>query len=136
MAPGEPACVQWAKDPLGSISRTGVNCLLITNRSQAAGRSFATPMHAPCHWPLAISTRTERLTWCGYQAAGKGLLTIHRGNPDAIFANAPEAKRRKADGTFTEAAFLSPGSTQTFSSVSVSNGSFTVTLDLAPTPFP
>lgn len=43
---------------------------------------------------------------CSYTAAGKGLLTIHRGNPDAIFANTPEAKQRKAGGTFTDAAFL------------------------------
>ena len=44
----------------------------------------------------------------GYRVAGKGLLAIHRGNADAIFANTPEAKQRKADGTFTDAAFLSP----------------------------
>jgi hypothetical protein len=44
----------------------------------------------------------------GYRVAGKGLLAIHRGNPDAISANTPEAKKRKADGTFTEAAFLTP----------------------------
>ncbi len=44
----------------------------------------------------------------GYRVAGKGLLVIHRGNADAIFANTAEAKQRKADGTFTDAAFLSP----------------------------
>ncbi len=45
----------------------------------------------------------------GYaDAAGKGLLTLHRGNVDSIYPNAPGALKRKAAGTFTDAPFLSP----------------------------
>jgi hypothetical protein len=43
----------------------------------------------------------------GYAYAGHGIVTIHRGNVDSIYPNAPEAQRRKADGTFTAAPFLS-----------------------------
>jgi len=52
----------------------------------------------------------------GYRVAGKGLLAIHRGNADAILANPPEAKQRKADGAFTDAAFLSPAAEFTLDS--------------------
>ncbi|HWP45273.1 MAG TPA: hypothetical protein VNO14_18670, partial [Blastocatellia bacterium] len=38
-----------------------------------------------------------------------GLLTFYRGNPDAIYPNSAEAKKRKAAGSFTDAPFLSPG---------------------------
>ncbi|MEN3332392.1 MAG: hypothetical protein V7641_1757 [Blastocatellia bacterium] len=44
---------------------------------------------------------------CGYAGAGGGILTLHRGNVDAIYPNAPEAKQRKAAGTFTDSPFLS-----------------------------
>ena len=39
---------------------------------------------------------------------GGGIVTFLRGNVDSIYPNAPEAKQRKAEGTFTDAPFLSP----------------------------
>jgi Raf kinase inhibitor-like YbhB/YbcL family protein len=39
---------------------------------------------------------------------GAGLLTLHRGNVDAIYPNSPQAQQRKAEGTFTDVPFLSP----------------------------
>lgn len=45
----------------------------------------------------------------GYQSPdGRGIVVVHRGNVDAIYPNAPEAQERKANGTFTDAPFLSP----------------------------
>ncbi len=44
----------------------------------------------------------------GYAYKRKGIVTLLRGNVDAIYPNAPEAQQRKADGTFTDAPFLSP----------------------------
>jgi len=44
---------------------------------------------------------------CGYAHTGGGLVTLHRGNVDSIFENSPQALRRKAEGTFTDSAFLS-----------------------------
>jgi len=44
----------------------------------------------------------------GYAYAGQGIVTVHRGNIDSIYPNAPEAQRRKAEGSFTAAPFLSP----------------------------
>ena len=44
----------------------------------------------------------------GYAAPNGGMLTLHRGNVDAIYPNTPEARQRKAGGTFTDAPFLSP----------------------------
>jgi hypothetical protein len=44
----------------------------------------------------------------GYQ--GRGIVSLLRGNVDAIYPNAPEAQQRKAAGTFTDAPFLSPAS--------------------------
>ena len=44
----------------------------------------------------------------GYAAPNGGMLTLHRGNVDAIYPNAPEARHRKTSGTFTDAPFLSP----------------------------
>jgi CSLREA domain-containing protein len=44
----------------------------------------------------------------GYAFAGRGIVTLLRGNVDSIYPNAPEAKQRRANGTFTEAPFLSP----------------------------
>ncbi len=35
-----------------------------------------------------------------------GIVTIHRGNVDALFPNSPEAQQRKAAGAYTEAPFL------------------------------
>jgi len=44
----------------------------------------------------------------GYAAPNGGMLTLHRGNVDAIYPNTLEARQRKAGGTFTDAPFLSP----------------------------
>src|SRR5688572_62475 len=44
----------------------------------------------------------------GYAHQGGGIVTIHRGNVDSIYPNAPEAQKRKRDGAFTSAPFLSP----------------------------
>jgi CSLREA domain-containing protein len=44
----------------------------------------------------------------GYSAQTGGIITLHLGNVDAIYPNAPEAQRRRAEGRFTEAPFLSP----------------------------
>jgi VCBS repeat protein/all-beta uncharacterized protein/S-layer family protein len=44
----------------------------------------------------------------GYAGSEGGIITIHRGNVDSIYPNAPEAKQRKAEGTFTDSPFLSP----------------------------
>ena len=44
----------------------------------------------------------------GYAAPNGGMLTLHRGNVDAIYPNSLDAQRRKAGGTFTDAPFLSP----------------------------
>jgi parallel beta-helix repeat protein len=43
-----------------------------------------------------------------YATATSGLITIHRGNVDAVYPNTPDARRRKAEGAFTNAPFLSP----------------------------
>ncbi|MEP6708431.1 MAG: VCBS repeat-containing protein [Pyrinomonadaceae bacterium] len=40
-------------------------------------------------------------------ASGAGLITLHRGNLDAIYPNTPEAQQRKAADEFTDAPFLS-----------------------------
>jgi hypothetical protein len=44
----------------------------------------------------------------GYAATQGGIITLLRGNVDAIYPNAPEAQRRKAAGAFTAAPFLAP----------------------------
>src|SRR5437899_1050016 len=44
----------------------------------------------------------------GYVRSGGGILTLHRGNVDSIYPNAPGAQRRKANGKFTNSSFLSP----------------------------
>src|SRR5438128_8147672 len=44
----------------------------------------------------------------GYSYNGQGIVTLLRGNVDAIYPNAPEAQQRRANGTFTDAPFLSP----------------------------
>jgi len=44
----------------------------------------------------------------GYAYERRGIVTIHRGNVDSIYSNAPEAKQRRANRTFTDAPFLSP----------------------------
>src|SRR5260370_5999375 len=45
---------------------------------------------------------------CGYRIRNGGLVTVQRGNVDAIYPNAPEAQRRKGSGEFTDEPFLSP----------------------------
>jgi hypothetical protein len=44
----------------------------------------------------------------GYAGPGGGIITLHQGNVDSIYANAPEAQHRKANGTYTDSPFLSP----------------------------
>ncbi|MFN2511685.1 MAG: Calx-beta domain-containing protein [Pyrinomonadaceae bacterium] len=44
----------------------------------------------------------------GYAGPSGGILTIHRGNVDAIYPNSPAAKQRKAAGSFTESPFIAP----------------------------
>jgi uncharacterized repeat protein (TIGR01451 family) len=44
----------------------------------------------------------------GYGSPGGGLLTLHRGNIDSIYPTTVAANQRKADGSFTDAPFLSP----------------------------
>ena len=44
----------------------------------------------------------------GYSGAGSGVITLLRGNVDAIYPNSPEAQSRRATGTFTDAPFFSP----------------------------
>ena len=44
----------------------------------------------------------------GYAGPSGGILTIHRGNVDAIYPNSPEAKQRKAEGAFAESPFIAP----------------------------
>lgn len=47
---------------------------------------------------------------CAYRWPRGGILTLHRGNVDSIYPNAPEARERRAQGKFTDAPFLSPAS--------------------------
>jgi hypothetical protein len=42
----------------------------------------------------------------GYAGPGGGIITLHRGNVVSIYPNSPEARRRKAEGTFTDAPFF------------------------------
>jgi hypothetical protein len=44
----------------------------------------------------------------GYGHEGRGIVTLLRGNVDAIYPNAPEAQQRRTSRTFTPAPFLSP----------------------------
>jgi uncharacterized repeat protein (TIGR01451 family) len=44
----------------------------------------------------------------GYAGPGGGIITLHRGNVDSIYPNAPEAQQRKANAAYTESPFLSP----------------------------
>jgi CSLREA domain-containing protein len=46
----------------------------------------------------------------GYSYEGQGIVTLMRGNVDAIYPNAAEAQQRRAGGTFSDAPFLSPTS--------------------------
>jgi subtilisin-like proprotein convertase family protein len=44
----------------------------------------------------------------GYSYNEQGIVTLLRGNVDSIYPNSSEARQRRADGTFTNAPFLSP----------------------------
>ncbi|HJQ69561.1 MAG TPA: BACON domain-containing carbohydrate-binding protein [Blastocatellia bacterium] len=44
----------------------------------------------------------------GYAGTKGGIITLMRGNLDAIHPNGPEAQRRRAQGAYTDDAFLSP----------------------------
>jgi hypothetical protein len=44
----------------------------------------------------------------GYAGAGGGIVSLHRGNVDALYPNSVEARQRKQAGTTTPAPFLSP----------------------------
>ncbi|HXG64261.1 MAG TPA: right-handed parallel beta-helix repeat-containing protein, partial [Blastocatellia bacterium] len=46
---------------------------------------------------------------CGYAGAGKGVLTLYRGNVDALHPNSPGAMKRRAAKLYTDAPFLAPG---------------------------
>src|SRR5215813_1654681 len=43
-----------------------------------------------------------------YESSGRGIIALHRGNADFCYPHSPEAEQHKADGTFTDAPFLSP----------------------------
>src|SRR5262249_13988854 len=47
---------------------------------------------------------------CGYGLGRGGVVAVHRGNVDLLYPNSPEAKQRKAAGTFVDSPFLSPAS--------------------------
>src|SRR5512145_3344227 len=42
----------------------------------------------------------------GYAGVAAGAVVIHRGNVDALFPNAPEARQRRATGLLSENVFL------------------------------
>lgn len=44
----------------------------------------------------------------GYGTARGGIVALHRGNVDSVYPNSPAAKRRKAEGTFSDVPFLAP----------------------------
>src|SRR5262249_11470454 len=44
----------------------------------------------------------------GYAGAGSGIISLLRGNVDAIYPNSPEAQARRAAGAGADAPFLSP----------------------------
>jgi Domain of unknown function DUF11/HYR domain/FG-GAP-like repeat/FG-GAP repeat len=41
-----------------------------------------------------------------YVSGGSGILSLHRGNPDAIYPNSPDAQRRRAQNQFTSEPFF------------------------------
>src|ERR1700754_1559551 len=43
-----------------------------------------------------------------YATQNGGVITIYRGNVDAVYPNSPDARMHKAEGTFSAAPFLSP----------------------------
>jgi CSLREA domain-containing protein len=73
--------------------------VLALQRNDAAGLAIASADFDEDGVPDVVS---------GYESQNGGLLTLHRGNVDSIYPNAPEAKQRRATGRFTDAPFLSP----------------------------
>ncbi|MEO8434723.1 MAG: FG-GAP-like repeat-containing protein [Pyrinomonadaceae bacterium] len=47
----------------------------------------------------------------GFAYEGQGIISVMRGNVDAIFPNTPEAIQRRSSGRFTSAPFLAPART-------------------------
>lgn len=47
----------------------------------------------------------------GYELPSGGMLTLHRGNVDSVYPTTEAARRRRAEGTFSDVPFLSPGHT-------------------------
>src|SRR5262249_5855022 len=45
---------------------------------------------------------------CSYSKPGGGVITVSRGNVDSLYPNSAEARKRKAEGAFTDSPFLSP----------------------------
>lgn len=85
-------------------------------------RSLATPLDDPEWGRAALSTGSIRPLSlasedfdedgipdliCGVTGTGGNKIILYRGNADAIYPDTPEARRRKADGTFSGAPFLS-----------------------------
>lgn len=44
----------------------------------------------------------------GYEGMQRGIIALHRGNVDSVYPNTAAAKKRKADGTFSDVPFLLP----------------------------
>jgi parallel beta-helix repeat protein len=72
---------------------------------QALQQNLARPL-APCSADFDEDGVADLVI--GYAIADVGIITLYRGNVDAIFPNAPEAKQRKARGEFIDSPFLSP----------------------------
>lgn len=87
------------------------------------GRELITPYSGPPELTTILQRNEARpLSLCsadfdedgvpdlisGYAGPNGGIITLLRGNVDSIYPNAPEAQQRRAEGTFTDAPFLSP----------------------------
>jgi hypothetical protein len=85
------------------------------------GSRFEARLHGPA--PLAASLAANRArpvaiaaadfdgdgvrdVACGYDVGGRGAVVVYVGNVDAIYPNAPDAKRCRAAGRATRSAFL------------------------------
>ncbi|MFN2511689.1 MAG: hypothetical protein ABR568_09625, partial [Pyrinomonadaceae bacterium] len=105
------------------IVRTNRRSDLISNLSLKHGRVLLSSYEGPVHLQRALAqneTQPRALAAAdfdedgvpdlvsGYDYAGRGILTVHRGNVDSIYPNSPEAIVRRANGGFTDAPFLSP----------------------------
>jgi VCBS repeat protein len=87
------------------------------------GHEVITPYSGPAEFTRVLEQNQARpLSLCsadfdedgvpdlisGYAGRNGGIITLLRGNVDSIYPNAPDAKQRKAEGTLTDAPFLSP----------------------------